>query len=370
MPTTTAVQAPRLTIRGVETSAVKVPMSFPLGTSAAIVREAPLLLVDLQTEEGIAGRTYVFCYRSSVPRAIEALLRDAVSLVHGDPVAPLDVGAKLGRRFALVGVSSVVRMALSALDVACWDALATAAGLPLAAYLGATPRPVRAYNSSGLGLMPPEAAADEAEKLLEGGFRSVKLRLGHPSLEQDLAVTRAVLKRLPAGVEVPVDYNQALTVAEAVRRGRALETEGIAWLEEPIRHDDYAGSAAVARALGVPVQIGENFNGPEAMVEALAAGACDYVMPDVARIGGVSGWLQAAGIAAARGLEMSSHLVPEISAHLLAATPTCHWLEYVDWANPILEEPLRVRDGMVEVPDRPGLGLAWRPEAVRALSLS
>jgi mandelate racemase len=92
-------------------------------------------------------------------------------------------------------------------------------------------------------------------------------------------------------------------------------------------------------------------------------------MPDVARIGGVSGWLQASGIAAAQRVEMSSHLVPEMSVHLLAATPTCHWLEYVDWADPILEEPLRVRDGMVEVPDRPGLGLAWRPEAVRALSL-
>jgi mandelate racemase len=197
----------------------------------------------------------------------------------------------------------------------------------------------------------------------------VKLRLGHPTLEDDLAVTRAVRKRLPDAVELPVDYNQALTVTEAIRRGRALESEGIAWLEEPIRHDDYAGNAAVARALSVPVQIGENFNGPEAMIEALGAGACDYVMPDVARIGGVTGWIQAAGIAAAHRMAVSSHLHPEVSAHLLAATPTCHSLEYVDWAHAILEQPLQVVGGCARVPDRPGVGLTWKAEAVKSMAL-
>jgi mandelate racemase len=297
------------------------------------------------------------------------VLRDAVSVVKGERVAPLEIGAKLARRFALVGVASVVRMALSGLDAVLWDALAVAAGLPLANLLGAKLKAIPAYNSSGLGLMSPEAAADEAEKLLARGFLSVKLRLGHPNLEQDLAVTRAVRKRLPDAIELPVDYNQALTVAEAIRRGRALEGEGVAWLEEPIRHDDYAGNATVARELAVPVQIGENFNGLQAMIEALAAGACDYVMPDAARIGGVSGWIQAAGIAAAHGIEMSSHLLPEISAHLLAASPTCHYLEYVDWADAILEEPLQIQDGLARVPDRPGIGLTWRSEAVKALSL-
>jgi mandelate racemase len=370
MAITIASRLPKLTIRDLETFAVEVPMTYPLGTSAATVKSAPLLLIDLATEEGITGRTYLFCYRRSVPRAIDVVLRDAVSLVKGEPAAPLEIAAKLARRFALVGVASVVRMALSALDTALWDALAVAAGLPLATLLGARPKAVPAYNSSGLGLMSPEAAAEEAEKLLAGGFRSVKLRLGYPTLEEDLAVVRAVRNRLPAPIALPVDYNQALTVAEAIRRGRALESEGIAWLEEPIRHDDYAGNAAIARELVVPVQIGENFNGPEAMLEALSAGACDYVMPDVARIGGVTGWIQADGIAAAHRIEMSSHLHPEVSAHLLAATPTAHYLEYVDWADSILEEPLQIQDGFARMPDCPGIGLTWRPEAVKALALA
>ena len=229
--------------------------------------------------------------------------------------------AKLERRFALIGVTGVVRMALSALDMALWDALAVAAGVPLAALLGAAPRPIPAYNSCGLGLMAPEAVADEAEKLLAGGFTAVKLRLGYPTLADDLAATRAVRRRVPDSVSIMVDYNQALTVAQALERGRALAAEGIAWIEEPIRHDNLAGHATLTRDLATPIQIGENFDGPKAMAQALAAGACDLVMPDAARIGGVTGWQQAAGVAAAYDIEMSSHLMPELSAHLLAATP-------------------------------------------------
>lgn len=247
---------------------------------------------------------------------------------------------------------------------ACWDASAIAAGLPLVRMLGGVPKPVPAYNSNGLGLMAPEAAADEAEALLEGGFRAIKLRLGYPSLDADLAAVRAVRRRVPGNILLMVDFNQALTVAEAIRRGLALEGEGIYWIEEPIRHDDYPGNAEVAAALATPVQIGENFSGPQAMAAALGAKACDYVMPDLERIGGVSGWQQAAALAAAAGIEMSSHLFPEISSHLLAATPTAHWLEYVDWANPILREPVRIVDGAAVVPDRPGSGLEWDEDAV------
>ena len=158
-------------------------------------------------------------------------------------------GRKLAERFALIGVQGIVRMAMAGFDVACWDALAVAAGVPLATLLGAEPRRIPAYNSCGLGLMPVDALADEAEKLLAGGFRAVKLRLGYPTLADDLAAVHAVKRRIPADVALMVDYNQALGVEEALKRGRALDRESIAWLEEPIRHDDYAGAAMLAREL-------------------------------------------------------------------------------------------------------------------------
>ncbi|MBC7781471.1 MAG: mandelate racemase, partial [Proteobacteria bacterium] len=261
-------------------------------------------------------------------------------------------------------------MALSAIDVALWDLVAQNARLPLARLLGGSIEPLPAYNSNGLGLMGASATADEAEQLLEGGFRALKLRLGYATLGEDIAVTRAVRKRLPESVAIMVDYNQALTRVDAHARGRALQDEGVAWLEEPIAHHDWNGCAALARALTLPVQLGENFDGAKDLAAALALGACDYAMVDLARIGGVSGWIDAAGVAAACGVPLSSHLMPEVSAHLLAATPTRHWLEHVDWADAFLAEPFALIDGKLQIPERPGNGLAWDADAVDRLRIN
>ncbi|HZE10793.1 MAG TPA: enolase C-terminal domain-like protein [Burkholderiales bacterium] len=359
------MNVPQLTVRGIRARGVEVPMRLPLGTSAGTLRTAALLLIDVQTDEDVTGRSYLFCYLPGAAPAIAAMLAEVERSVKGDRIAPADLWAKLARRFKLIGVQGIVRMAMAGFDCACWDALALAAGVPLVTLLGGQPQRVRAYNSCGLGLMPPEAAADEAEKLLEGGFRAVKLRLGHPTLAADLAAVRAVRKRLPDAVELMVDFNQALSLAEALERGRAIDSEGIAWIEEPIRHDDFRGCAELAAALATPIQIGENFSLPEQMSEAILAKACDFVMPDLERIGGVSGWQRAAALAASSKKPMSSHLFPETSAHLLAVTPTCHYLEYVDWADALLEEPLRIVGGEAVIPDRPGSGLSWDEKAVK-----
>lgn len=364
------MSAAQLTVRRIRATGVEVPMKLPLGTSAGTVRSAPLLLIDVETEEGVTGHSYLFCYLPAAASAIAAMLAEVERCVKGERIVPAGLWEKLARRFRLIGVQGIVRMAMSGFDVACWDALAVAAGLPLVTLLGGRPRPIPAYNSNGLGLMAPKAAADEAEGLLERGFRAVKLRLGNATLDADLAATRAVRKRLPEDVGLMVDFNQALSVDEAIRRGRALDGEGLYWIEEPVRHDDFRGCAEVARTLETPVQIGENFSLPEQMAEALALHACDCVMPDLERIGGVTGWQRAAQLAAAGGIRMSSHLFPEASAHLLAITPSSHYLEYVDWANAILAEPLRIADGAALIPDRPGIGVTWNEAAVKRYKMN
>jgi mandelate racemase len=359
------VTLPRLTTRAIRSVPVLVPMTYALGTSADTVRHAPLLLVDLETQEGVTGRAYQFCYRLAAAPAIARFLVDILEAIAGRPVDPPAFWSLLARRYTLIGVQGIVRMAMSLVDIACWDALASAEGASLARFLGAVPRPIPAYNSNGLGLMPPDALAEEAGKLLEGGFRAIKLRLGYSSVAEDLAAVRAIRKRIPAEVAVMTDYNQALSADEAMCRSRVLDDEGVYWIEEPIRHDDFQGCAAVAAATTTPIQIGENFSQVYDMEKALDARACDYVMPDVERIGGISGWQRAAALAAQAALPMSSHLYPEISAQLLAVTPTAHWLEYVDWMNPLLEEPLRIVDGKAIPSERPGLGLVWNDAIVR-----
>ncbi len=364
-----AAALPKLTVGRLRARAVDVPMRRPLATGSGELRSVALVLIDLTTADGITGHGYLFAFRPFAAQMLVRAIEDGSEALNGDPVAPADIQAKLVRRYRLMGLQGLMMFAVSGIDVAAWDALAKSAGMPLARLLGGTVGPVRAYNSNGLGLMAPEKVANEALELLDEGFTAVKLRLGHPTLEADLAAVRAVKRKIPSDAPLMTDYNQCLSVAEAIRRGRALDDEGIYWLEEPIRHDDYAGNAAVATAVKAPVQIGENFIEPWAMMRALEAKACDWVMPDLQRIGGVTGWLRAAALAEAHGIEMSSHLFPEASAHLMRVTPTAHWLEFVDWAAPILESPLMVKDGMAQLTDRPGVGLAWNEAAVKRYAI-
>src|SRR5437660_2339226 len=164
--------APVLTIRSIRSRAVSVPLRFALGTSAQTVRTAPLLLVDLETDGGITGRTYLFCYMPMGAALVARVLEDALGAMKGERIEPAHIGektgAKLARHFRLIAVSGVVGLALSALDVACWDALAIVAGKPLVEFLGGARKAIPAYNSNGLVLMPLEKRADDAEELREG----------------------------------------------------------------------------------------------------------------------------------------------------------------------------------------------------------
>jgi len=364
------LKANKLALRGVRVRAVGAPMKRPLATASGAIKVAPLLLVDLQTDGGITGRAYLFGIGPQNLAPLAKLVEAMGEMLKGDALAPFEVEKKLRAKHTLLGVHNIVLFAMSAIDMAAWDALGQALGQPLVRVLGGAPRPVRAYNSKGLGIMPLKALVREAIELVGEGFAAVKLRLGRPDAADDLEAIRVVKKVIGTKVTLMVDFNQGLTVNEALRRGRMIDEEGgVYWIEEPVRADDFAGNARIAREVATPIQIGENFMGPEQMAQALAVGACDFVMPDAQRIGGVTGWMRAASLAQAAGLEMSSHLFPEVSCHLLAVTPTCHWLEYVDWADAVLDEPARLKDGQVLIPERPGLGMRWNEKAVAKYAL-
>jgi mandelate racemase len=357
-------------IRKINLRPVAAPMKRPLTTSTGAVTVAALLLIDLETDEGVVGRSYLFGLGKHNLPPIAKLVEAMGEMIRGDEVAPLELERKLRARYALLGVHNIVLFAMAGIDMAAWDALAQSLGQPLVRLLGAAPRPIPAYNSKGLGIMPLGPLVAEASELVGEGFRAVKLRMGRAEARDDLKALREVKTAIGPDIVLMVDFNQALTVAEAIRRGRMIDDEGgVYWIEEPIRADDFAGAARVAREVATPIQLGENFMGPEQMAQALAAGACDYVMPDAQRIGGVSGWLRAAALAQGAGAEMSSHLFPEVSCHLLAATPTCHWLEFVDWANPVLQQPAELKDGHVIIPSQPGSGIAWDEKAVARYAL-
>lgn len=354
-----------LTVRSIAARAVVLKLKRPIVARIATITDWPLVLIDLETEQGIVGRSYIAPYTVSVVKYLVPAIRDFGALVKGKPLAPVDIYTAARKSLHFVGYAGQSMVAASALDMAAWDALAKAAELPLCMLLGGSVGKVQAYNSNGLWLAAPEAVGAEVPELRdEGGFRGLKLRLGRTRLRDDIAAIAAIRKAAGDDIALMADFNQGLDMAEALARCNAIDDLGLSWIEEPILYENFAGAAKLAAQIKTPIQIGENFYGPRDLADALAAKACDFVMPDLMRIGGVTGWLRAAAIAGNAGVPMSTHLYPEFSAHVMRVTETAHWLEWQDWADPILQRPYPVRDGMIEIPDAPGVGIDWDEDAV------
>ena len=350
-------------IRSLTVRPLDLPLERPIETAAGAMRTAPLVLIDVVDEDGVAGHSYLRTYTPVALRALAALLEDVAPILHGRPAEPAPVRDRLRAEFRILGAQGLAGAAIAGIDMALWDVAARRAEKPLAALLGGGLTEVPAYAS--LHGMRPDAAAAEAEEALAAGFTAIKVKVGRGDLDADLEVVRAL--RAVAGDDVPlmVDYNQSLTVEEAIARAQALDAEGVAWIEEPTRADDLDGHARIAAAARTPIQLGENWQGPEDLERSIGARACDLGMPDAMKIGGVSGWREAAALAADAGLPLSSHTFVEYSVHLLAASPTAQWLEHLDHAAPILLGPLEVVDGHARVPQRPGAGVEWDEAALR-----
>jgi mandelate racemase len=337
-------------------------MTEPHKNSSGVITESPLILLDVLTDAGISGHSMVFTYTSAALKPTADLIRNIESLVRGEPLAPVEIEQQLARRFRLLGTQGLIGIALAAIDMALWDALARVHSLPLVHLLGGVEKPLPAYGAVGYDGV--EGSAKAAERWARRGFSGLKAKIGYPTVQEDVAVVRAMREAAGADMAIMVDYNQCLTPAEAVERLRVLDGEGLTWVEEPTLAHDYAGHALIAREARTPIQCGENWWGTLDMQHAIDAHASDLVMPDVMKIGGVTGWLRAAALAQAKGLRLSSHLWPEVSARLLCCTPTAHWLEYIDWWNPILAAPLQIENGMAILDNAIGTGVEWNEDAV------
>ena len=359
-----------LTVDRVRARAVVVKLARPIVARIATIAEWPLILIDLYTREGVVGRSYVEPYTVKTVKYLVPAVLDLGEMVAGQPVAPFDLFAAARKSLHFVGYQGMSTIAVSGLDMAAWDALGQAAGLPLCELLGGTRGEVLAYNSNGLWLQAPDVVAAEAIELRDmHGFTGLKLRLGRAHLRDDIKAIEAIRRAVGDDVHLMADFNQGLDLAEALVRCRAIDDLGLAWIEEPLVYDNLAGHAQLRSELRTPIQIGENFYGVRDVQRAIEMRACDFIMPDFMRIGGVTGWMRAAALAGAAGIPMSTHLYPEVAAHVMRVTETAHWLEWQDWADPLLVRPFDVREGRITIPDTPGVGLMWNEDAVRAFEV-
>jgi mandelate racemase len=349
------------TIRSVKARAIDAPISRPVKNAFGVIRSAPLVLIDVATDHGVTGRSYIFAYTRLTLKPLVQLIEEIGGELSGKPIAPFDLMAAMDARFRLLGWQGLVGMAVSGLDMAFWDVLGRVAGKPLAALLGGSPRPIRAYDS--YGAVDPVADQAALRRSLDQGFRGIKIKGGDGDLANDERVVKAVRDLIGPDVALMLDFNQSLDPSEASRRIERLADYDLHWIEEPVPAENLQGHANVRANSPISIQSGENWWFPRGFAEAIAAGASDFIMPDLMKVGGVTGWLRVAGQAEAASVPMSSHLFAEASSHMLAVTPTAHWIEYLDLARAIVAEPVEIVDGTITARGQ-GLGLAWDEAAV------
>ena len=348
-------------IRSVKARALVAPISRPVKNAFGVIEAAPLVLIDVATDPGVTGHAYLFGYSKLTLKPLVMLIEEIGRELVGKAIVPFDLMAALDAKFRLLGWQGLIGMAVSGLDMAFWDALGQIAGKPVVELLGGSPRPMLAYDS--YGAVDPAADEKHLRRSIEQGFRGIKIKGGYGDAANDERVVKGVRALLGPDIALMIDFNQSLDPEEAKRRIARLAPYDLTWVEEPVPQENLCGHAEVRKSSPIPIQAGENWWFPRGFAEAIAAGASDFIMPDLMKVGGVTGWLRVAAQAEAASIPMSSHLFAEASAHMLAVTPTAHWLEVLDFAGSILATPIRIVDGTLTARG-PGLGLEWSETGV------
>ena len=353
-------------IRDITTIVVSVPARYPIRSAVRVADRVINVLVEVQTDEGPSGVAYVAGFTRGKAAAVVAMVGDLAEGLRGTDAT--QIGAAWDRMWALTtlsGHNGIAMFALSAIDIALWDLQGKLLGVPLHRFLGTRRTTLPAYASDGCWLHDdPSAVAAEAEGFAEQGFATIKLRFGRRDPEDDLATLAETWRAVGQRVNLMVDVNQGWGRERARAYGRRLTDWNVTWLEEPLTAEDVSGLAALKGELATPITAGENAYGLDGLRALLDAGAVSTLMPDIQRIGGVTGWIAASALAEAYRIPITPHLFPEVSVHLLAASRCPGPLEFVTWAAPLLEEPLTINAGTVTAPERPGLGIAFDREAV------
>ena len=329
----------------------------PLLTASGKLTNAALVLVRVTSKCGVDGHSYLFSPNAKLLPALASAVSVAFEEVKGRSCSPETNTDYLLDKFKLFGGTGILTMAFAAIDMASWDLLGRALGKPLYRVWGGTTTSIPSYESSGLSIGSFGQVLDQAETFLSNGNSRMKVRLGYETIAEEVMLLSRLKDELGDNIELMVDYNQGLTVDQAFERCKELDDLGLIWIEEPILADLLEKSAELTAATKTPIQLGENLWSLTEVERALNLGSSDYLMPDVAKIGGATQWLRAAKMAERHGVEVSSHLYPEISAHLMASISNAHYLEHADWTKLQFSGHQSPQNNQVMLSDVSGVGL-------------
>jgi len=323
--------------------------------------------LELGTDQGLTGIGLTF-FGGALTPALKAAVDGLAGLLIGDdPMQTEAIAAKARRAAGGSGPGGLFTLALSAIDIACWDLKGKALGRSVAALLGGLRERVPTYASGAL--MRPhqiDYLAKAGPRLRDMGFRQMKMQCGsEPTVAASVERVRVMREAIGPDIDLMCDINQLWSVNQAIEVGRRVEPYHLFWLEDPTAHDDFAGLARIADNLVTPIAAGEYHYGIVPFRHMLEARSIDVVMIDLLRVGGITQWMKVAGMAEAFNLPVVSHLVPELHVHLIAAIPHGLTVEYMPWTLRLYEETPRLENGHLIVPDKPGLGLAFDQAALK-----
>ncbi|MGA0612871.1 L-talarate/galactarate dehydratase [Caldimonas sp. KR1-144] len=357
-------------IRWLRLSSCTLPLKTPISDAKVLtgrqkpMTEIAMLFAEVRTAGGHEGLGFSYAKRAGGPGQFAHAKELAPALLGEDANDIARLWNKLCWAGASVGRSGLATQAIGAFDVALYDLKARRAGLSLAKLLGAHRDSVACYNTSGGFLHTPlDELLVNAQASVERGIGGVKLKVGQPDRAKDIERVATVRKHLGEGVALMVDANQQWDRPGAQRMCRAFEDFGLVWIEEPLDAYDHEGHAALARQFDTPIATGEMLTSALEHGELIRHRACDWLMPDAPRVGGITPYLKIAAQAEAAGLMVAPHFAMELHVHLAAASPSEPWVEHFDWLEPLFNERLEIERGRMRVPTRPGLGLSLSEQA-------
>ena len=353
-------------IADIRTHLLQVPFDDPPQTGFLTLDHIDLLIVEVETASGVVGTGHLHPLAGGL-RTLDTCIHEMLKphLLGEDARNVEALWQKLWRATFIQGRMGITVMAMSALDVALWDAVGRAVGEPLWRLWGGRPDPLRVYGSGCFRGLGHDGMIEKAMEFVDQGFGAIKMQVAHCfTHDEDVANVRDMRAALGDEFEIMVDVNQGWTADEAIAVGRRLDAYGIAWLEEPVMADDFDGYHRVAEAIETPVVGGENHFTHHDLEPFFASGRIPILQPDIMR-GGYTDMRVTAGRAEVAGITIAPHLFPELAAHLLASIPNASWLEYMGWFDDFWVEPVLPKRGLLAPPGRPGHGMDFRPELLR-----
>ena len=357
-----------------------IPLSIPYarpcaggkGSVAVSFSQDNPVLIRMWTADGLSGFGYAKVFSGQFVRPMVALMAELASRIMGrDARSVTAIGDELRFLLAHAGNTGLAQYALAAVETALWDIKARAANLPLFRLLGGEKQEIPVYANHLLWRnWTPDELAEDSRKLIESGFRAIKMNAGRRPIAEDIARMQTVRDAVGPDIALHVDANWSWEFAEALRFVREAEALNLAWIEDPLSSDSPRELALLSTMSTTTVAAGELMTSPAGVLAFLQAGATTHLQLDLQYMGGIGGWMRGAAVADAFGVKVASHLFHEVSAHMASASRNASIVEYMSWCDVLYAEPMRIRDGMIVIPDAPGLGLELDEAALRGHAMS